>query len=192
MTPLTKEIIRRLVKGDSVTIVNESSVYTFANSYYNNNGDYVKAYIGFNGSSPLSVSRKLFNYLIREGLIVCVASSEGYASQSETDYLASTKLQNVVAGVMQYSVGDTISYKCDYTKRNNKGVITKEIDPLGLEIVINGQNFTHSTKKSVIGITRKVLVEKTIVKQKVIRYVREEGLEESDYEYDDEGNVAYH
>lgn len=156
MTNSGREVIRRLLKGDHLT-----EIRAVGGKY-----SYI---IGYNGNSPLRAEERLASYLISEGFLEYSAGEENNSyvyenENSEAHYMLSTQSKSYekILRKPMYSLGDTVAYEYQSHPKRFKGVITKEFDPLCQDVLINGiTNETHCSS-NFIGITRMVLIEKTI------------------------------
>jgi hypothetical protein len=173
-----KEIVRRLLRGDELSLC-------YAD------GTPMISYIGFNGKSPLSVSHSLSNFLIGSEFVDHSGDNDYPIGEPRVEYYRATeKLEQEFKNMNFYSLGDTVEYNHISSMSNKivkkKGVITKVHDPLALGVNIDGvSNIKYTVSTSVFGITRKVLLEKTIKSSKhsFIPNDKEEGVV---YDYDDD------
>ncbi|MDP2692783.1 MAG: hypothetical protein Q8O88_04055 [bacterium] len=196
MTRKDREIIRRLLKGDHLT------------SHKTDGDESVEEYfVGYHGNSPLMVDRRIAQHLIHNGYIDNISLAYNNASfryqnvETDTDYILSTKtdrFSHILKEVSKYSLGDTVQYEHLHYGRG-KGVITKELDPINSVVLLNGiTNREFTVFSSVIGITRMVLIEKTIKKRVVVNNIKIENetrskfiLKKRDEDYYDENDEDY-
>jgi hypothetical protein len=157
-----REIVRRLLKGDVMTVILKDKV------------GYEEYFMGYDGKSPLFVDRSLGRYLIANNVVVTIENE--YARYNKELYedggvpyiLSQGKYENILRKVSRYTVGDTVEYNNLSLGSRMKGVITKENDPLGLGVCIDGiANQEHSAHISLGGWTRMVITEKTIKERRI-------------------------
>lgn len=159
----SREVIRRLLKGDHLTEVRRRD-----------GGLRYSYVVGYGGNSPLRVNENLASYLIRTDIVEYSVGADNIYDTSvddeaESHYALSNEYSSTetrLLNSLKYSLGDTVEYKHWLYDKNRKGCITKEVDPLCEEVLLNGiTNETHSSK-DIIGITRMVLIEKKIKNKK--------------------------
>lgn len=160
MTRKNREAIRRLIKGDHLTSVHRSANKSSSEEYF----------IGYNGNSPLQVDTSIARHLIRLEYVEGVAASDYHHEEEEVDYILTTKSDRcsyVLQEITKYSLGDTVEYNHEHYGKG-KGVITKELDPIGSSVILNGiQNRQYNVFQYVVGLTRMVLIEKVIKEREV-------------------------